>query len=248
MNRPSTLMIISFVGVILVFVLSNEQSHKKQPKRQSQQETSSVGNAGNGNLKKAPKDLGLGPKVDDKEVKIPHWTTQFQSIVTGLAIIFGGLWAWYKWGFQEWLRAKREIPALDGSLSFTSQSLSESKCILCLEMIWRNVGVDPISLDVARTKVTVQKLPPTLQGNGVVRSKSDQMESVSATNPHDNLSKCVLEPKTESVMHENVIVESHSVFFVQWFIKQENTPKHNAGEWSRELIVSSVIKPTKNGE
>jgi hypothetical protein len=41
------------------------------------------------------------------------WTTEMDNIVTSAALIIGGIWAGYKWGYTEWRRKRHERQHLD---------------------------------------------------------------------------------------------------------------------------------------
>jgi hypothetical protein len=73
--------------------------------------------------------------------------TAAREIITIIAIILGGCWAFWKWRFEENRRRVREISSLDGHLKVTATSLNEVNVLVTIEAIWRNPGVLPVSLN-----------------------------------------------------------------------------------------------------
>jgi hypothetical protein len=45
-----------------------------------------------------------------------HISTIIREYATVAAIVIGGGWALWRWGFEEWLRRQRDFPALDGEV------------------------------------------------------------------------------------------------------------------------------------
>ena len=65
----------------------------------------------------------------------PDWPATLQSILTSTAIVVGGGWAIWKWGYSEGLRKRREVPDLDGTLSVSTVPLSAAKAYLTLQAL-----------------------------------------------------------------------------------------------------------------
>ena len=74
------------------------------------------------------------------------WTAALDHIVTSVAIIAGGVWAGWKWGYSEKVRKGREHPDLDGTLTASSVPLRAGKAYLTLQAEWRNPGPLPIRM------------------------------------------------------------------------------------------------------
>jgi len=123
----------------------------------------------------------------------------FSKIV---ALWAGGLFAAWKWGFGEFLRKKREVPALEGPMTVEVLNLPDNKGLFVLHSVWRNVGSYPVYIDFKETCVTVAKANQT-EVNGakdVEDRECDFWNPVGAiSRPLEHLKKYyVLEPNTES--------------------------------------------------
>ena len=74
----------------------------------------------------------------------PDWPASVENIVASVAIVAGGGWAVWKWGYGETLRKRREFPDLDGTLTAASVPLPGGKAYLTLQAVWRNPGAVPV--------------------------------------------------------------------------------------------------------
>jgi hypothetical protein len=57
----------------------------------------------------------------------PDWPASVENIVASVAIVAGGGWAAWKWGYGETLRKRREFPDLDGTLTTASVPLQAAR-------------------------------------------------------------------------------------------------------------------------
>lgn len=135
---------------------------------------------------------------------------------------------------------RREIPALDGHLKSNVVPLGGSTSIVSLEMLWRNPGLDPVSLDCARTRVAVYEVAND-RSVGSLGEIDRETSPLVESNPHKAFDAYVLEPKTDSVMQESVVLPNEAVFIVHWSIVQEAPRGHSVpNEWHREVIVHTL--------
>jgi hypothetical protein len=169
----------------------------------------------------------------------PDWPATLQSILTSTAIVVGGGWAIWKWGYSEGLRKRREVPDLDGTLSVSTVPLSAAKAYLTLQAAWRNPGPAPIKMCPDHsfvTQYTLQGDPPP--GNFRLHGHPGAREicHVPLTWPAYTMG-----PQTTSLMNEHFIVATDAVYYFNWVVCQGQTfrrSKHHS--WcERDLIWSS---------
>jgi hypothetical protein len=81
--------------------------------------------------------------MEEISMAASDWTAEMDDIVTSAALIIGGIWAGYKWGYTEWQRKRRERQHydLDGTLTASSVPLPADKAYLTLQAAWRNPGL-----------------------------------------------------------------------------------------------------------
>ena len=170
-------------------------------------------------------------------METPHWTEQLQNILTSAAILTGGAWALWKWKQQAEINRRRDIPALDGKLTCNLLPVSANQCILDFSMVWRNVGPEPVNLKCHRTTVELYELQ--IDGTESGDLSNDAKTKVDETNPNENNSRYILEPKTESQMQAQFIVKRGKLYYVEWKIEQERDDNKAAGHWFRNLIVNA---------
>jgi hypothetical protein len=72
------------------------------------------------------------------------WLAIAKDVITSMAVLLGGAWAAWKWGYGETLRKRREMPSPDGSLKATSMRVDETTTAVTLHAVWRNRGPLPI--------------------------------------------------------------------------------------------------------
>jgi hypothetical protein len=102
---------------------------------------------------------GLGEEMEEISMAASDWTAEMYNIVTSAALIIGGVWAGYKWGYTEWQRKRREDPDLDGTLTASSVSLPADKAYLTLQAAWRNPGPLPVWMCPEHSFVEQYELP-----------------------------------------------------------------------------------------
>ena len=59
-----------------------------------------------------------------------YWVTTIKDVTTNIALLTGGGWAIWKWGYSERLRERREMCSPDGTLSAIAVHLDNEKSIV----------------------------------------------------------------------------------------------------------------------
>ncbi len=79
--------------------------------------------------------------------------------LTSLAILVGGVWAVWRFGHEEWLRNRAEIPTLEGNSSTPEIcSFGADLVAVSLRWTWRNAGTRPVYVDSERSFVEIYHL------------------------------------------------------------------------------------------
>jgi hypothetical protein len=127
-----------------------------------------------------------------------------------LAVLIGGLWMLFKWLFDEKLRAKREVPSLDGKLTVTSFPLGKKNKIVSIEALWVNHSPFPIYMDVERCEIKIYLISEShLSLNQGIILKEDLGQPICAS---IFLKKLIekdyfFEPKSESLIVNHFVLE-----------------------------------------
>ena len=147
----------------------------------------------------------------------PDWTA-IESVVTSVAIVVGGLWAGWKWGYGETLRRRREIEDLGGTLTAASVPLPSGKAYLTLQAVWRNPGPGPIEVCPEHSFVDQYELgaDPALGSFWI----ADYPDATKITRVPWRYRKYKMGPLTESVLTEHFAVAAGSVYAFTWQICQ----------------------------
>lgn len=165
----------------------------------------------------------------------PHISEIIENYTTAAAIILGGGWALWKWGFEEARRRRREIPSLDGKLSTVTTDLNEGKCLVTLEATWRNPGVLPVRLNTQQTCVNVYDLNNDVELGHL--KAIDDLVSIYSSCPLNDLEDYILEPSTNSTMQEHFIFDKAKVYLVRWELFQRPDEQSSpAFSWVRDIV------------
>jgi hypothetical protein len=92
----------------------------------------------------------------------PQWAAVMKDVVTSAALVLGGGWAAWKWGYGETLRRRREMPSPDGTLTAAGVRLNDTTTAVTITAIWRNRGPLPIELCATHTAVDAFRLKHSL--------------------------------------------------------------------------------------
>ncbi len=135
-----------------------------------------------------------------------------------LGVLGAGAWIFFNWLRDERHRQKTEMPAMDGTLSVTSTSLSADKSILAVTAVWRNRGALPIRMLTQKTRIEVFCVTPDVPC-GAIEVHSNLGSPVATHHPYADQSAFVFEPATESELQSHLIVLKGSVYLVRWWLE-----------------------------
>lgn len=145
-----------------------------------------------------------------------HIATVVKDFATACAIIAGGGWALWKWTYGEMLRKRREMASPDGTLSVTALNLDDEISALTLHALWRNRGSLAIDLCAEHTGVELfQIVEPTAEGRLQLRPNGN-VKRLSVAAPTWKV--YVMEPNTDSVMHEHFLLRRGFLYGFRWTI------------------------------
>ncbi len=163
-------------------------------------------------------------------------STVIRNYVMIAGIVLGGLWAFWKWSFSEWLRQRKDMPAVDGELSTESEVLNGEKVILSLGAIWRNRGDHPVHIDHEATRVDVYKINKDIV-EGPFEPKDNLGEPLFRTRPYHDMKGFILEPKTESLLKTHYVLQAGEVYFFRWKLYRSRKQHGDVlYAWTKELI------------
>jgi hypothetical protein len=167
----------------------------------------------------------------------PDWPA-IEGAITSAAIVVGGLWAGWKWGYGEALRRRRELPDLDGTLSGAAVALAVGKVCLTLQSVWHNPGPGPIRVCPDHSFVEQYELainPPL----GSFRIADCPGMTKIATVPW-RYRAFIMGPQTESVVTEHFVISAGQVYAFNWQICMGLVPSGDRHpRCHRELIWGS---------
>ena len=159
-----------------------------------------------------------------------------KNYVTSGGIVLGALWAFWKWSFSEWLRRKRQIPAIDGELDAFGMELDDEKVIISLSVLWRNKCNYPVHIDSKNTRIDVYNIPDNLNV-GPFLPKLDSGDPAFTLKPYEDMEGFVLEPLTESLLTSHYTLLANKTYLFRWKLYR-STKKHGnkVYAWTKELV------------
>jgi hypothetical protein len=143
--------------------------------------------------------------------------TKVKDAATTASLVFGVAWAFWTWGFAEWLRKRKLLPALDGKVEAEAIAEMGSMMLTTIKFAWRNKGGVPIYIDTKRSVFTVYEVN-CKDVRGVIGSdslKSDFLTPILQAFPLEDSTFYFLEPDTESPIHISVMLDSARVYMAQ---------------------------------
>jgi len=144
------------------------------------------------------------------------WWANAKDIVTTIAILVGGVWAVWKWGYGEKLRKRREMCSPDGALTASTVPIDAEKLALTLTAVWRNRGELPIELCPVHSRVQVFMIKRDVPFGMFKLQESDHVSEIARSEP--SWTSYVMEPNTDSVMHEHFTIQSGSPWFSMGYL------------------------------
>ncbi len=163
-----------------------------------------------------------------------------RNYVIAAGIGLGGLWAFWKWSFSEWLRQRKNMPAVDGDLSADSVALNDEKIVLSLSALWRNRGDHPVYIDHEATRIDVYKIDEDI-GEGAFEPKTSLGEPIFQSRPHHDFEAFVLEPRTESLLKTHYILLTGEVYLFRWKLYRNRKHGDVLYAWTKELVHKAVV-------
>ena len=167
----------------------------------------------------------------------PHWSEVFQNVSTGIAVLAGGGLAIWKWWLEEFIRNKREVPSLDGDLTWRVVNKTPDSWEVTLEALWRNRSAYSISLHTDKTLIKLFEIEAAdIDKNRIRPDLCPEREPDAKIYPLKHYNLYWLEPDTETLMREHIVLKSERRYFLVWTIPSKNNPKRY---WTRTLMVST---------
>jgi len=145
-----------------------------------------------------------------------HIAEAARDVAATLAILIGGCWALWKWSYGEKLRKRREMASPDGTLSATCEILDGERVAVTLHALWRNRGPLAIELCPQHTRVELFEIVESGRLGRLQLGIDKNSRCLSVATP--TWSVYVMEPNTESVMHEHFILQGGTLYGFRWII------------------------------
>lgn len=170
--------------------------------------------------------------------------TFIKDWIPSIAAIIAGIWILFQWLFGEWLRRKKEIPALDGRLSATIIPSENGKLLVTVEGLWNNHSPLPVYLSIEKCRIVIYHIDPHLkQGNCALTLTKDLGEPV--CNLFFLVGMCevdyFLEPNTASTIINHFILEPGI-----YGVRMELHSLVVGVNWWKELIVDAQHHKAKS--
>ena len=162
-----------------------------------------------------------------------------RNFATAFAVVITAALAIWKWGFEERLRQRKEVPSPDGNLAYKIESMRKDFALLTVTAEWRNKGSLPIHLNNSLSTVSVY-LVDEKHELGTLKSQDCSV----LINSQLCDGEYIMEPNTDSIMQKHFVVPAGKLILVKWVIAlHQQHSKSFGGEGvyicSRELIINT---------
>ncbi len=151
-------------------------------------------------------------------------------------LLMGG-WAFWKWGFSEWLRRRQEVPAVDGEISSVFAVLpDEKKRLMTIEAVWRNKSKYPVYIDTRETRIDVFQLETLTEGP--IYTNKDLGEPSQIMHPYSDMKGFVLEPNTDATLQHHFVLSMEKLYLIRWKLYRDSV-RHEGGRyaWTKEMVI-----------
>ena len=167
-------------------------------------------------------------------MEIVELSIVIRNFIVAIGISIGGLWALWRWSFSEYLRSRKEIPAIDGKLSIETIEMNKSKIFLTLCATWNNRGVDTIYIDTEETRVDVYIIDTDLR-EGPFEPKKDLGIPIYRIFPYKDMNDFILEPNTHNILQTQYILNSNKIYLFRWKLYKSKKVYKKVFAWTKEL-------------
>jgi hypothetical protein len=169
-----------------------------------------------------------------------------------LSIIIGGIWIFFNWVLLENQRARKEVPALEGTISVSSVELEKEKTIITVEGTWNNKSPYDVNVDVNLSKIMIYIISSD-QPNGHV----DTLflgEPLYTTRIFRNYTDYRFEPNVAWKIQEHYVLETGKIYMIHWFLViDKSKPKKTKSKkmdlpivWESSVIYDCRLLKTEN--
>lgn len=152
------------------------------------------------------------------------------------AVLMGG-WAFWKWGFTEWLRHRQEGPAVDGQVTTIQTPLinSDKQVLVTIEATWRNKSIFPVHIDTRETRIDIFMISSGYS-EGPIYTNNDLRNPAHRMYPYKDMKGFLLEPKTESVLQHHFILSTGNIYLIRWKLYRcKEHHKSDSFAWTKEF-------------
>ncbi|WP_159522997.1 hypothetical protein [Sunxiuqinia indica] len=166
------------------------------------------------------------------------------DFITVFALITGGIWALWKWGYLEKIRKKKEMPAIDGILNFKLIEINELQVVVSFEAIWSNKGSFAIYLNSNDSHLNGKKIKKKSVSNGALETENIDIQEKLFSG------KYILEPQTNSIMQKQIILHKKDTYLFEWIIGLDEKHAHDFHTkgvvfCSREIVINPEFELRK---
>jgi len=162
-----------------------------------------------------------------------------QAVVTTVALVVGGLWAFWRWSLSEYFRRKREIPSFEGLLTYSVAAIDDKRVVVSLNCRWKNVGVVPLAVNTQETRFAIYSIPDSCPV-GAIGPRMQNLTEIHVRRPWEHWPSAVLEPGTNSDLQAHFLLEAGNILVAMCRL-EANTPKGTMKQvWAREVVFQST--------
>ena len=140
--------------------------------------------------------------------------------ITSGAVLVGGLWALWKFGYAERRLRKKEMPAVTGYSSAKQVKSTGANAFVDFRSRWKNHSPLPVTIDPEKISVDVYPIK-VADKPGFVNIPDELDEPEHSAHPFHGYKELLLEPGTDSLFNAYATLERERVYLVRWTITQK---------------------------
>jgi hypothetical protein len=161
---------------------------------------------------------------------------QALSVARDCGVLLAALLGIWKWGFEESLRRRKEVPSVQGELSSSITRHTTDTAIVSILATWATKSPARVEVDVERTCIAVFRIPAEHSiGSLIVTPES--VEAVARVFPFRNLNRLSFGPNNEHTYASHFILKVNQRYLIRWrlYIVTDGFRR------TRELIIDTAM-------
>jgi|GEM_PF-5591408 len=170
-------------------------------------------------------------------MELSSWTGLIRDVALVLAGCIGGVWALWKWRYEERERKRLQVVSVESYLETSLVPLTEKRSVLSITSVWNNVSHRHIFVDTQNSHVRIYEVPTNK--NVQYLNITSQCQPMAKGHTLRDRRRYVLEAKSVNRLTAQFVVDRGKVYAIRWKLYRDMGQGERNYAWTKEVIVST---------